>query len=52
MPLLHKEAVNQQPISNTSEQIKMDGSQPTQITLLNEGDMQNVRISWPANIKI
>jgi len=32
IPLLNKEAVNQQPISNTSKQIKMDGSQPTKIS--------------------
>jgi hypothetical protein len=32
-PLLHKDVVNQHPISNASEQIKMDGSQPTQISL-------------------
>jgi hypothetical protein len=33
VPLLLKEAVNQQPISDASKQIKMDGSKPTQISL-------------------
>jgi len=47
-----KEVVNQQPMSNEAEQMKMDGHQPTQISLCNKRDIQNVRISWPANIKI
>jgi hypothetical protein len=52
VPLLNREAVNQQSLSDVSKQIKMDGSKPTQISLRNKTDMKNVGRNWPGNIII